>query len=137
MNVSHVPDKPGVYSLYKGSECIYVGSSIRMRTRLRGHELRLIADSVSFMECNEDELTVTEQITLDTSNPTMNKKRKISRTEGLKYREVQAVGFKIESKDLSLLELAMKKFQDRTSVKISRSGAISLAIRLFAKKEGV
>lgn len=95
MNVSHVPDKPGVYSLYKGSECIYVGSSIRMRTRLRGHELRLIADSVSFMECNEDELTVTEQITLDTSNPTMNKKRKISRTEGLKYREVQAVGFKI------------------------------------------
>jgi hypothetical protein len=35
-----MPDVSGVYLLSEGDEVVYVGSSVRLRTRIRGHQLR-------------------------------------------------------------------------------------------------
>jgi hypothetical protein len=43
---SHIPECPGVYMLYVGDECVYIGRSRNMRQRLRCHPLRYSYDRV-------------------------------------------------------------------------------------------
>lgn len=73
IDLQDIPDTSGVYMLFNGEECLYVGSSLRMRERLSSHPYRNMADSIDYATCTKDDLVCTERIYVEKLRPSLNK----------------------------------------------------------------
>jgi len=50
-----LPDVSAVYVVWRGAECLYVGSTLRLRPRIKGHhkkELFLNTDTIEYFPCD-------------------------------------------------------------------------------------
>lgn len=67
------PDSPGVYMLYWGDICVYVGASSNLRARVKSHPYRKLCTRFRHIECTRDELQRVEQEQMDALRPTLNR----------------------------------------------------------------
>ena len=63
----------GVYVLYRGNRCIYVGASTFVERRLREHPLKGKYTSFRLHPCEAENLRPEEQRLIDELKPTLNK----------------------------------------------------------------
>ena len=81
---SHVPDPEpkdvterayescGVYFLFKGSECVYVGQSLNVNRRMRDHRTRIDFDVYTWMPVTPAQLAVVERMYINALRPVHN-----------------------------------------------------------------
>lgn len=68
-----LPAKPGVYFLYKGEDCVYVGGSANVRKRLSSHQHRNKCDSIEFIPCKVGEINQLEKFHIENLKPPLNR----------------------------------------------------------------
>lgn len=59
--------------------CLYVGSSVRVKDRLRSHPYREAASGLRVIPCSEELLAETEQSCIDLHKPVLNKRLRVAR----------------------------------------------------------
>lgn len=69
------PNGPGVYALYSGDLCLYVGAASSLDRRLASHPLHGKFDRVEWEECPEIELIERENQMIEKLQPTFNQRR--------------------------------------------------------------
>src|SRR6185437_10018716 len=72
--ISAIPETSGVYLLYQGQECIYVGYSFNMRKRITYHRLRGKFDRVEALPMPAWEMAAEEFRLLQLYKPRHNKR---------------------------------------------------------------
>jgi excinuclease UvrABC nuclease subunit len=71
--LSTVPESPGVYSLLRGNEILYIGKAKNMRARVSAHT-DLGFDSVRYLPCPENELNQRERQAIQLHKPPLNRR---------------------------------------------------------------
>lgn len=97
-----LPKKPGVYILYMGNSCVYVGGTIRIRQRVASHERTILFDRVEFVLCSVRELNELEEKYIAKLKPALNKETKAKGSRGNANREVLA--FRVKRERLGVLQ---------------------------------
>lgn len=69
------PERPGVYMLYWGELCLYVGATTNLRARVKSHPHRMRCTGFRFVECARADLKRVEQEKIDALLPTLNRAR--------------------------------------------------------------
>lgn len=73
--VNAAPEAPGVYFVWSSGACVYVGESINLRNRLKGHEKLADADGLSYVhiqDASKRELLLTEAFYIWLYRPVLN-----------------------------------------------------------------
>jgi excinuclease UvrABC nuclease subunit len=75
VKVSYKPNICGIYKLYSGGVCVYVGQSKCIRNRVSSHIYngKVRFDAVDYLECDESELSVIEATEIIKLKPKYNK----------------------------------------------------------------
>ena len=83
---THIPQSSGVYQGFVGPECVYVGSSLNLRSRISGHPLRSVCDRWEWSLVPADSLVSAEQALMDRFQPRLNKTKKVCRSASIVIR---------------------------------------------------
>lgn len=78
---SAVPRESGVYRLYSGNVCMYVGSSKALRNRLKNHRHLKFCDRFEFDLVPINKLGEEEQRQIDVYDPVLNRARAGQRSD--------------------------------------------------------
>lgn len=126
MTLEEVPVACGVYLLYLGGVCQYVGSAVNMRFRVRVHAKRVLFDEVKFVYCQEPDLIKVEQEHIDLLNPILNR-AKIALRNAKISGDATGGFFRIKGEDLELLERLKTKI-GMTHGTISNIAVVRMAL---------
>jgi hypothetical protein len=76
ISLDALPETSAAYALFdENGLCLYVGSSVRLRTRIFSHPLRGKFDSCRWVTCPPAKLEAVEQGLYLAAGPTLNKRR--------------------------------------------------------------
>jgi excinuclease UvrABC nuclease subunit len=73
IDYSSIPMSSGVYHLYDGDECVYVGSSRNMHRRVKNQRQKKVFTRVDFYVCPVNEMAKREQTDIRRIKPKLNK----------------------------------------------------------------
>jgi hypothetical protein len=105
MNANEWPDVSGVYVLYgPKDECLYVGSSVNMRSRIATHQYRSLAARVECFPYSEDQLREREEGTIALLKPILNCATSIARKGQPSVTNTSKLSFAFTQDDVGLIE---------------------------------
>lgn len=68
-----LPQRSGIYALFAGKDCIYVGSSLRIKARIAAHPYRDKAEIIGYWELPASYLLSEERKAIEWLKPALNK----------------------------------------------------------------
>ncbi len=131
IDCSKIPNKSGVYRLYADSVCVYVGSSIHLKTRLLSHRYREDADRVEWELLPAWRLREEEQRLIDLHSPVLNRlKRAGNRLQCRAAKGSQKFSFTFTDEDYGLIKQVQKELKPQYG-KVTLVMIIRIALRKY------
>jgi hypothetical protein len=134
VNVKEIPSTSGVYRLYDGEECIYVGGTSNMRKRVSRHEYKRLSSDVVTEFVPLEKIKEVEQYYIDTLQPRLNKKGATLARSWISSESVRPVNVQLNAEDYKMLE-EIRETLLSTHGKVSSIAVVRMALRKMEQEQ--